>query len=88
MEKNKHCPKHGKKVCGSDFKTYRNLCELELENCKPELKKPISLIHNGKCTKNSSEKFSILKNEQKCFMWYVKNYFIIVLVISVILKLL
>ncbi|EDO38471.1 predicted protein, partial [Nematostella vectensis] len=36
-------------VCGSDNKTYANLCNLEVEACKPENTDKLQLLHDGPC---------------------------------------
>lgn len=40
-------------TCGSDGVTYKSVCHLQLESCKT--KKPITVLHNGECGKNSFE---------------------------------
>lgn len=58
-EQEKDCPiscknaSAGKKVCGSDGKTYNSSCHLKKANCKS--KDEITRISGGKCNKNKME---------------------------------
>lgn len=43
------CPAESSNVCGSDGKTYRNLCTLEMEACKTKMN--ITVAGNMACGK-------------------------------------
>ena len=43
----KTCPEGGKKVCGTNMKTYDNMCQLEKEACEKDGE--FSYAHNGPC---------------------------------------
>ncbi|XP_059142362.1 four-domain proteases inhibitor-like [Physella acuta] len=47
----KPCPRNYSPVCGSDGKTYSNLCELLNANCDREKGRKITAVFNGECIK-------------------------------------
>merc|ERR1712121_480967 len=44
------CPKNYRPVCGSDGKTYPNLCVLKMVSCK-DGNESLVVAHTGKCAK-------------------------------------
>ncbi|KAF8821176.1 Kazal-type serine protease inhibitor domain-containing protein [Cardiosporidium cionae] len=44
---NTHCPRGGTRVCGSDNRTYLNLCELQVYNCLSVTR--VDVKYNGSC---------------------------------------
>lgn len=45
----KYCTRELVPVCGTDDKTYDNMCLLEVEACKPENTDKLQLKHQGAC---------------------------------------